>query len=662
MSGRGEITRRDYLGAMLVGAGSALVGGLSPRELLGAPPEADGGVTFPAIDSDAAARFDGPSGVGDYRGANGNTWDVVSRAHWMRDGLYAGVDWDAVATSDDEYDVVVVGGGAASLGAAFALTKESELRGLILENHPIFGGEAKQNEFEVDGHRIFGPQGSNQLVLPREAGQVALGDDLLFDEFNEIGMPLEYEFEPLEGTDKALEFDVGNYVYLWLANVSDSLGYYPAPTAARPRPAPVRNPWVNELQGLDYEDRVRRDLLAWQWSLRLDRAREGLDPWLDQMSYEQLLVGVHGLSPEVARFCDPLLASAVGLGSETCSALVATKLCALPGAALRSETTPEQRANPAARSLPSVVRGFNVACFPGGNTYPYRFFAKHIWPASIAGSIRPDEVMANPVRLEQLDRPDQPLRMRMGATVLDLRHLPGSGGRRVRVIYEKDRQLHAVVAKSAIVCAGSWVSRRILGDAPAPLRAALAAFQHAPFLVANVALRNWRFLERLGITCAVYQGGEFGFTCNIRQPMRVGRYRAPFHPEKPIVLTFYAPLMQAGRPAEVQGQTLRWEMLGTPYLDYERRIRRQMTQLFDAGGFDPERDIAGITLNRWGHAYAVPQPGFFHPRDGGVSDSDRIREGYGRVFFAHSELRGLQAFVGAHAEGVRAARQVIAAV
>jgi spermidine dehydrogenase len=33
-------------------------------------------------------------------------------------------------------------------------------RVLILENHPIFGGEAKQNEFEVDGRRLTAHQGS----------------------------------------------------------------------------------------------------------------------------------------------------------------------------------------------------------------------------------------------------------------------------------------------------------------------------------------------------------------------------------------------------------------------------------------------------------------------------------------------------------------------
>ena len=30
--------------------------------------------------------------------------------------------------------------------------------------------------------------------------------------------------------------------------------------------------------------------------------------------------------------------------------------------------------------------------------------------------------------------------------------------------------------------------------------------------------------------------------------------------------------------------------------------------MFASGGFHPRPDIAGITLNRWGHAYVNPQP------------------------------------------------------
>jgi hypothetical protein len=50
----------------------------------------------------------------------------------------------------------------------------------------------------------------------------------------------------------------------------------------------------------------------------------------------------------------------------------------------------------------------------------------------------------------------------------------------------------------------------------------------------------------------------------------------------------------------------RKRLLETSYADFERLIRRRMTTMFTPFGFDARRDIAGIILNRWGHARVVP--------------------------------------------------------
>lgn len=83
-----------------------------------------------------------------------------------------------------------------------------------------------------------------------------------------------------------------------------------------------------------------------------------------------------------------------------------------------------------------------------------------------------------------------------------------------------------------------------------------------------------------------------------------------------------------------------------------------MTDLFRAGGFDPGRDIAGIILNRWGHAYVIPQPGFFFGQNGSPAPRDLIRTRFGRIAFGHSELVGHQYWLGAIKEAERACRQV----
>ena len=196
----------------------------------------------------------------------------------------------------------------------------------------------------------------------------------------------------------------------------------------------------------------------------------------------------------------------------------------------------------------------------------------------------------------------------------------------------------------------------VMADLPATYREAYRELVRAPMLVVNVALKNWRSLYDAGITAASYRD-QFGFSCNLRQSMIAGDYHPPLHPDKPTVLTFYVSFSKPGMPLREQTVTARNELLATSYREYERRIREQLVRLFGGLGFDPRRDIAGIVLNRWGHAYVCPSPGFYFGRDGKPAAPDVIRQPVGRVGFANSELHGHQNWVDAVAEGRRAAEQ-----
>jgi spermidine dehydrogenase len=84
-------------------------------------------------------------------------------------------------------------------------------------------------------------------------------------------------------------------------------------------------------------------------------------------------------------------------------------------------------------------------------------------------------------------------------------------------------------------------------------------------------------------------------------------------------------------------------------------IVEQMTAMFSTAGFDADRDIAGIILNRWGHAYISPQPGFHFGKDGNEAPREIVRKGFGRIQFGHSELTGYMSHTRALNEGSRAA-------
>ena len=97
-----------------------------------------------------------------------------------------------------------------------------------------------------------------------------------------------------------------------------------------------------------------------------------------------------------------------------------------------------------------------------------------------------------------------------------------------------------------------------------------------------------------------------------------------------------------GRPIGEQVTSGRMELLSTSFRDYERRIREQFATMFRASGFDASRDIAGIILNRRGHAYLSPQPGFFFGKDGKPAPGEVLRKTpFGRIAFANADLAGI---------------------
>ena len=64
------ICRRDFLNSTLLAAGGALLGSLTPKQLLAQQED-----------------WTGYAGVGDYARSNGNTFDVMTAGHQIRSGF-----------------------------------------------------------------------------------------------------------------------------------------------------------------------------------------------------------------------------------------------------------------------------------------------------------------------------------------------------------------------------------------------------------------------------------------------------------------------------------------------------------------------------------------------------------------------------------------------
>ena len=272
------------------------------------------------------------------------------------------------------------------------------------------------------------------------------------------------------------------------------------------------------------------------------------------------------------------------------------------------------------------------------------------------------------MRRKRLFASDQSLGMDQNITRKDflnsvavrVEHVARSGSPdQVAIWYEKGGHVYRVLAKRVVMASGGWINKHVVADLPEDIKLAYGEFHYAPAMVVNVALTNWRFFYDLGAPACRWFGDGFGFSCNLRRSMVTPGYDPPLHPDMLTVLTYYLGLYTPGRSAYEQGVLGRTRMLATSYADYERQIREHMVRLFSSVAFDPKRDIAGIILNRWGHARVVQSPGFYYGRDGKPAARDVVMKGFGHIAIGHSELNGHQSATGAMAQGKRAAEQVL---
>src|SRR5260370_26980108 len=93
---------------------------------------------------------------------------------------------------------------------------------------------------------------------------------------------------------------------------------------------------------------------------------------------------------------------------------------------------------------------------------------------------------------------------------------------------------------------GSWTTKHIISDLPAAQRAAYAQFFRSPCIMANVAVRNWRFLSKLGITGCRWFGGSLGNYISLPPLALLGGVASQFSPGPPPLLPIKIPFFPPG--------------------------------------------------------------------------------------------------------------------
>lgn len=606
-----RICRRDFLNSTLLASGSALLGSLSPRQLL------------------ARDEWTGYSGVGDYAESNGNTFEVMTAGHQIRDRVFKSLPADTIDTGET-FDCVIVGGGISGLAAALFFKKYAGPRQtcLVLEDHPIFGGEAKRNEFIVDGQHVMGPQGSDHFSAPYPFSFIARFYDL-------IGLDWR-DFKYQTWGSSSPEIPLGTS----FEDMRSPYGFYFGAKFGRRPGMWLIDPWKKQLKGAPIPASMRSELLKYRaerkGGLPFDYPGDEKSRQLDSKTIKQYLMETYALSGETIETFMADEGGGFGAGPDVLSAYCMYAF---------------QEEHPLNDQTYS---------FPGGNAGIARQIVKTLVPQSISGPRTLEAVCRNRISFPALDRPGQSSRIRLGSTAVWVKHEGNpSASSFVTVAYTRGGKVYGLRAHSVVMAGGCWTSKLVVRDLPPLQRQAYSEFYRSPCMMANVAVRNWRFLYRLGISGCQWFGGLGSFTAVRKVPIFSTESKT-IGPDSPVVITLKVLYPHPGLSLQEQGNLGRAELLSTSFREYERKIREQLAEMFSRSGFDPDRDIAGIVLNRWGHAYASPQPGFFFGKDGNPAPRQILRAApFGRIAFANTDLSGAPDHRTAIREAHRAVNQLL---
>jgi spermidine dehydrogenase len=618
-----DITRRDFLNSTLLASGGLLLNSASPAQLL-----AQQSAEKPAEDD-----WTGYGGIGDYSKSNGNTMLVMDAGHRIRNGEFETLPANIINTGES-YDCVVVGGGISGLAAAliFQQLAGKGKKCLVIDNHPIFGGEAKRNEFLVDGHRLMAHQGSAFFPVPYPHSFIARF-------YESIGLKApRLEYQKWGGPDPEMKLSTTPY-----------LGSAPNGTYFGPKFAKPDGTWIvgdKVWERAPISEKARQELIkydsAGDASVPVPRyPGDAISRRLDSITLEDYMLERGGISRETIReFLCPGEGGGYGLGPDALSGYTAYAADMLHPLDISDETGQQM--------------------FPGGNGGIARLITKTLIPDSIAGSPSLDDVCRKPVNFPALDRPGSPVRIRLDSTAVWVQHEGDPlKSEFVTVAYTRGGKTYSIKARSVVMAGGSWTTKHIVRDLPSDLSDAYAKFYRAPCLMANVAVRNWRFLYKMGISGCRWYGGLGEYT-QVRKLALCGADSPTISPDSPVVLTLKILYPHPGKPTDEQGHLGRAELFSVPFRDYERQLRQQFTDMFSRSGFNPKNDIAGIILNRWGHAYLTPPPGFFFGKDGKPAPGDLLRAApFGRIAFANTDLSGVADHRSSIIEANRAVGQLL---
>lgn len=505
----------------------------------------------------------------------------------------------------EDYDLIIIGAGVSGLASAYFYRQliNKNARILLLDNHDDFGGHGTRNEFTIDGRAYITYGGDQSIVNPSKYSSetTALMNDLGID-FKTFEQDYNSDFFSANSLSAGIFFDQETFgknvlVQSGFPNSKKETIKYALHHMPGLVPPPFFQDVINQTPLTDRQITKIKEIIAVSPTAEKyfldDEAR------YYEATYLQFLEDVYAVNdPAVFKLLSMLMAydSALGGYMVTVPAAVESNMLGLPPVSFfekhfECEIFPDED--------PFVHH------FPDGCATIPRLLVKKLIP-DIANFNSPQESINAIFDYRKLDNSGQPVRIRLNSTAV---YLDNSGAETVvryvqQGAYLNRGKLYEARARHTIMAGWHIMAARMIPSLPETQKDALKANIKLPLIWAQVILKNWNAVKKSGVAISYCPGAYFqSIQCDF--PVRYGNHQpgtAPVEPLAFLMVRMPCPLLLNKSIPKLVKQGLA-EMLATSLETYELKIREQLLAMYGAFGFDPQKDIAAITVNRWPHGY-----------------------------------------------------------
>lgn len=554
----------------------------------------------------------------------------------------------------ENYDLVIVGAGISGLAAAWFYRKQMgpNKKILLIDNHNDFGGHALRNEFSTPTGQIIGYGGSESFQSPHylySAHAKELLDDIGVN-VDKLGAHFDTDFYPNRGLAKATFFDKANFGVDKLVVGDPSRGVADDIPEGRLNGRSYRE-FVSDfpLSKQDREDLIElfEEQVDYLAGMSLDEKIE----YVDKTSYLQFLQDKVKLNPLAIKYFQQITNDfqAVGIDATACSD---ARLCALPGFAAAG-LPPLDSDEQAELDDPYIYH------FPDGNASVARLLVQKLIPEVSDKSGMEDIVLAK-FDYSKLDEEGAPTRLRLNSTAIHATNVENGGAELVYVT--ADGQMEKVASKKIIMAGYNMMIPYIVPSMSEEQKDALKENVKAPLVYSKVVLSNWHSFDKLGVH-KIYSPAAPYSVVKLDYPVSIGGYRHSSTPDEPICLhMIYVPTISgSGLSPREQSQMGRARLLSMPFSEHEKLIRDQLQAMLGPAGFDHQKDILGITVNRWSHGYSYAPSSMWDTEDNEKRLIEAARQPFGHIHIANSDSGWSPYMHSAIDQGWRATHEIISA-